>query len=188
MEGWCSVEKACAMAALILRTRPAISVEIGVFGGRSLVAQALACRHVGGLVWGVDPWKADAALCGVAERENIEWWSKIDYETIYRGCISAVLAQGLTQACNILRTTSDRAVLLFDDKSIDIVHIDGNHSEGASTLDVSMWLPKLKQGGHIWFDDTDWSSTKKAQNMLSEACDQLGNVGTCALYQKRGKL
>ena len=28
LEGWCSTEKACAMAGLVLREKPAVSVEI----------------------------------------------------------------------------------------------------------------------------------------------------------------
>jgi hypothetical protein len=53
------------MAALIRREKPSVVVEIGVFGGRSLVPQALALReNKQGVVYGIDPYTAAAATEG----------------------------------------------------------------------------------------------------------------------------
>lgn len=183
MPGWCSLEKANAMATMIVERKPAVVVEIGVFGGRSLLAMAFACQHAGvGRVHGIDPWTKEDALDSVQERENIEWWEKLDYETIYRVCLKAVIDQGVTGVCTIHRTTSERAVGLFDE--VDLLHIDGNHSEVSSCRDVRLWLPKVKSGGHVWFDDIDWPSTAKALGMLVESCERLSDVGTCAVFRK----
>ena len=189
LEGWCSEDKACAMASLITQVKPAISVEIGVFGGSSLIVQAYACRHIGvGRVYGVDPWSAAASLADAIEQKNVDWWSKVDYEKVYRGCLSAILSYDLSAVCSVFRTTSARAANLFD--GIDILHIDGNHSEVASTLDVALYFPKVKSGGYVWFDDIDWveggvPTTANAQRMLSEQCTKIDTIGNCALYQKK---
>lgn len=189
LEGWCSAEKARAMVELILEHRPAVSVEIGVFGGKSLVAQALAHKHIEhGHVYGIDPWTAGDALHGVQEKENIDWWRNLDYERIYRGCLEAVLHYDVNKYCTIVRTTSDRACPMFD--YIDILHIDGNHSEEASTLDVFLYLPKVRIGGFVWFDDVDWFSTKNAVRLVEERCEQIREIksekgGVCRLYKKR---
>lgn len=190
LEGWCSLEKARAMARLILEHRPAVSVEIGVFGGRSFVAQALTCKHLEhGHVFGVDPWRADDALRGVQEKENIDWWQKLDYERIYRDCLAAVIKYDVRNYCTVLRMSSEQAVSLIGD--VDVLHIDGNHSEEASTLDVMLYLPKVKTGGFIWFDDVDWYTTKNAVRLVEEACDKVREIAKtkknslCVLYQKR---
>lgn len=183
LDGWCSLEKAKAMVELVLEYRPLVSVEIGVFGGRSLIAQALACKSIQhGHVHGIDPWTAGDALNGVQEKENIDWWGKLDYQKIYRNCLVAVLEYDVSDYCTVLRMTSDRAHAAFD--YIDVLHIDGNHSEAASTLDVCLYLPKVRSGGYIWFDDVDWPTTKNAIRLVEERCEKISEVGTCSLYRK----
>jgi len=52
------------------------------------------------------------------------------------------------------------------DFEIDILHIDGNHEEISSCRDVELYVPKLKTGGYLWFDDANWKETKKAINLI----------------------
>ncbi|MBI2809024.1 MAG: hypothetical protein HYX68_28910 [Planctomycetes bacterium] len=47
LEGWCTPEKAQMLAALIIDALPALCVEIGVHGGKSLIPQAMALRQTG---------------------------------------------------------------------------------------------------------------------------------------------
>ncbi len=186
MDGWCSAERARAMMQLIDEERPSLCVEIGVFGGRSLVAMADACRQLGeGHVYGIDPWDADAALDSVEEEENIAWWSKLDYEQLYLRCLENVRTMKLESYVTIARTTSEHAAALFAPESVDVMHIDGNHSEAVSSRDVLLFLPLVRPLGHVWFDDMDWRSTRNAVRLLREQCDQVGAVGTCGLFKKR---
>jgi predicted O-methyltransferase YrrM len=72
---------------------------------------------------------------------------------------------------------------------IDILHLDGNHSAEASTRDVENYLPRLRRGGYLWFDDVNWPSTFAAQALVDAAgCVALGEVTTegqaCRLYRK----
>ena len=69
---------------------------------------------------------------------------------------------------------------------IDILHIDGNHSEEASFFDIVTYYPKVKSGGYIWFDDKNWATTKKAIDYLYENCIyiQMVDNGNCILFQK----
>jgi predicted O-methyltransferase YrrM len=50
----------------------------------------------------------------------------------------------------------------FQDRSLDMVFIDGNHSTAAVTNDIDVWLPKVKKGGVIAGDDISWGSVSKA--------------------------
>ena len=69
-----------------------------------------------------------------------------------------------------MKTTSAKAVEEFEDESIDILHIDGNHTEDSAYFDAVHWLPKVKQGGYIWFDDVNWSTTNKAVRYMKDYC------------------
>jgi hypothetical protein len=53
---------------------------------------------------------------------------------------------------------------------IDILHIDGNHSEWASSTDVVLWLPHLKPQGLLFMDDYDWESTQTAKRLIERQC------------------
>ena len=61
---------------------------------------------------------------------------------------------------------------------IDILHIDGNHSEQASYLDVTKWVPLVRSGGWIFFDDMTWFengvfTTARAVEWLNANCYKL---------------
>ena len=185
MEGWCWPEKALALADLILSTQPQIVVEIGVFGGRSLIPQAMALRTNGaGMIYGIDPWKLEAALEGENGPESEAWWrNNVNLHDIHRKCVEEIWRHGLDDWCVLLRCPSQRAVTLFP--SIDILHLDGNHSELASCRDVELYLPRIKHGGHVWMDDTDWQTTQRAVGLLEESTERIASVGACRLYRKR---
>ena len=47
----------------------------------------------------------------------------------------------------MIRTTSKEASLLFQNNSLDFVHIDANHSYESTKEDIELWYPKIKNGG-----------------------------------------
>lgn len=185
-EGWCSPEKAEAMAELIVEVRPKLSVELGVFGGRSLVAQAQAIRHAQipyGAVWGIDPWTVDAALDGDVGDANREWWSKIDIQAIRDGCLRGITERNLWPWVRVIVAKSSDCFRRFS--GVDVLHIDGNHSEEVSLGDVQNWLPTVRPGGYVWFDDANWSTTKLAVQILEDQCEFVKEVTGCRLYLVR---
>ena len=65
LEGWCSEQKASILVELVLKTRPEKIVEIGVFGGKSLVPMACALKENGsGKIYGIDPWSSAESVVG----------------------------------------------------------------------------------------------------------------------------
>lgn len=183
--GWCSEDKRAALVELVMQTEPEIAVDIGVFGGLSLLSTAAAMReNARGLVYGIDPWTVSACLEGDSGVENVNWWRKIDFDEVHRGCMRAITELDLWQNVRILAAPAQAVVEVFADDSIDILHIDGNHTEVASTRDVRLYLPKVRQDGHIWFDDCRWETTQKAAALLDAACDRVKEVGDCRLYRK----
>jgi hypothetical protein len=51
---------------------------------------------------------------------------------------------------------------LFEDTSVDLVYVDGNHSYSSVLLDATLYWPKLKKGGMMIFDDYNESGVKDA--------------------------
>lgn len=194
LQGWCTPEKATAMADLILAERPRVVVEIGVFGGASLIAQAMALRHVGhGHIYGIDPWLKEANLEGTNDPANDEWWAALDIEAIHRGCAAAIHQHHLDPWCTLIRNRSENVkdlfpIVGFAPSAIDILHLDGNHSAEASTRDVVNYLPRLKPGGYLWFDDVNWATTAPARELVECECKVVKDITTegqhCRLYRK----
>jgi len=184
LHGWCTFEKAKAMADLIVNVQPTLSVELGVFGGRSLIAQGLALRTIGGgVVWGIDPWTKEASIDGEVGEANRDWWSKLDINSIRESAVNSVTQFGLWKWIRIIVARSEHCYELF--RNIDILHIDGNHSEECSTRDVNLWVPRVRSGGYVWFDDADWPSTKLAISYMDRYCDTVHDVGGCRLFRVR---
>lgn len=189
--GWCSKEKAYALAETILSRRPDVCVELGVFGGSSLIPQAIAMKDTGaGRVIGVDPWTRDAALEEMRDEKNIDWWGKQDMESVYRHCEGNIKKYGVEQFCSLVRDKAENVAATFADESIGMLHIDGNHAELPAYKDATLWLPKLKPEGILFFDDIWWAdghdepTTRKAIVFLQQHCTKVRLVGDCMILQK----
>lgn len=192
--GFCSPQKFQAMYDLVRQVKPGVLVEIGVFGGRSLLAFASGCRaNQYGRTWGIDPYAAaeslvgyeggDAVAAGAPPIMDLKYWGALDYDSVHAGCLRAIEQLGLADYCRVLRETSRSAAARFSE--IDVMHIDGNHTEAAALGDVQLYAPKVRSGGYIFFDDVDWESTHKALDLLQETFSEVTNNGSYALYRKR---
>lgn len=165
--GWCGPFKGKRMAEL--SRGASMCIELGVFGGRGLVAMALTLAEQGfGRAHGIDPFTPDAALEGTNDKANDEWWGQLDYESVARAAQITLYQLKLTHCAQIIRMRSRDVACFYEDGSIDVLHQDSNHSEEVSTEEVELWTPKIAPGGYWIFDDTNWSSTHRAQRMLED--------------------
>ena len=189
IEGWCSKEKALNFIDLVLQTKPDVCVEIGIFGGASVFPVAATLQYLGkGVIVGIDPW--DKIECikyfdPIEDREHLEWWGKVNLQRIKETYFNLIAKHGFEEICVTLPTTSEKAATEIG--IIDILYIDGNHSEITSTQDVMLYLPKVRKGGYIWMDDALWPTTQHAIDLVLEACDviKLIDDGNCILFRKR---
>ena len=158
--GWCPVEKQRILAALVIGHHVQRAVEIGVFQGGSLLPLAAAMRLTGGHVLGIDPYSSSAA----GQHDNLErfvpivgadWHNRIDWDRLYRRVTAHIEQEGLSRHAALMRLTSDEAASVVA-PPLDLLHIDGNHDAQAVASDVSRWVPKVRPGGLIVVDDTDW--------------------------------
>lgn len=181
IEGWCTKEKALKMIEYI-SPRTMLCVELGVFGGRSLLPIALANKN--GVTVGIDAWSANSSIDGENDDANDEWWKKIDYDGMFKYTIELLKRNGCSNT-KLLREESSKAVDRFKNNSIDFLHQDSNHSEKISCAEVELYKNKVKQGG-IWvFDDTNWETTRKAQELLAGyGYIEIYDSGTWKIYKR----
>ncbi|MDE3045273.1 MAG: class I SAM-dependent methyltransferase [Verrucomicrobiota bacterium] len=185
LQGWCSQEKASILIDLALKIQPQVIVEIGVWGGKSLVPMACVLKaNQKGIAYGIDPWSNEASIEEVIHPDNKSYWGQVDHEAVKLGLVHKIWDFGLQDTIELIQSTSEDAPLIYD---IDILHIDGNHSEKTSYFDVMKWVPLVKKGGFIIFDDMTWYengvfTTARAVEWLNENCMKFAEFSDIAIW------
>jgi hypothetical protein len=77
-------------------------------------------------------------------------------------CLSVNDRLSIYDKFNHIRKPSSVAHDMFDDSSIDLIFIDGDHTYDAVKNDCILWWNKLKTGGIMCWDDYYWEGVKKA--------------------------
>lgn len=179
------MSKAHTLASLVIGLRPALTVEIGVWQGASLVPMALAHRAIGyGRVIAVDPWSPVASIQGQVNPEDVKWWSEVDHEKAYQTFITVLAEEGLSQFVEVVRARSDEYT---PPEGVGLFHCDGNHSDQA-VRDVQKFIPKMSSGGVIIMDDYEWTGrgVKKACAALESAgWIEYAKLGTGGLWRRK---
>lgn len=176
LPGWCDVEKAQTLAALVVALKPSVSCEIGVYGGRATLAMALAHKFIGkGQVVAIDPWSNDAATEGYVG-ENRDWWANQDLEAIYSGFIKKSFELSVSNVLRVLRNRSSEVPL---SGAIDLLLVDGQHTVEAER-DVVKFAPHIPVGGVIVMDDTGWTNNSDAP--VARAVEIVKRMGFKSLY------
>jgi predicted O-methyltransferase YrrM len=173
LHGWCSPEKGSFLVDLVLKTKPDTIVEIGVWGGKSFLPMAMALKeNQKGVAYGIDPWSSKESTQWVTEEVNKNFWEWANHDLVYNHLNEKIDLFGLRNQIILIKSTSEAAPPIG---GIDILHIDGNHSEHTSLFDVEKWVPLVKSGGWIIFDDMKWYengvfTTAKAGAWLDANC------------------
>lgn len=185
MHGWTTPEKARLLYELTLKSKPAVAVEIGVFGGRGTVAVALALKELGaGRIYAIDPWSAGESAKGQVEPIAEKWWGEQDHEAVYQSFLWHMRKQGVEKFVAVRRETSDVTVV---PENIGLLIIDGNHGEQA-VVDAKKFAPQVVLGGFCLLDDLDWQGgwVRRAEEFIKS----IGFVfvklidGQTGLYQR----
>lgn len=135
-------------------TLPEIFKELGFIRGAEVGVEKghyskTLCKAIPGLtLFGIDPWKAYRGY-----REHV---SQPKLEGFYEETVQRMKPYDF----RIFRAFSEEAHKYFDDRSLDFVYIDGNHSFLNVTQDIAFWSPKVKKGGIIAGHDYRRNSKK----------------------------
>ena len=174
LPGWCSPEKAEALAALVIALRPETSLEIGIYGGSSFLPIALAHQHIKtGTAYGIDPWDALASMKNESQ-ENQAWWRMQDYGKLHSDFMAKLMELDLYKWTHIFHKRSDEVT---PPTKIDLLHIDGSHTDQA-VRDVTRFASRVRLGGVVVMDDQEWTG-----GMVKVAIRNLLNIGFMQLYR-----
>jgi hypothetical protein len=128
---------------LIRNIKPVSIVELGVHRGTSFFSMCQAIKDSGYIpetISAIDTWKGDEH-------------SYLYDESVYVDFLKIQKLYYSNLPIKPIRKTFDEALLLFEDDSIDLLHIDGFHTYDAVRHDFETWFSKVKNGGVILFHD-----------------------------------
>jgi predicted O-methyltransferase YrrM len=110
-----------------------VGIEIGVLHGETTAFLMETMPNL--VLYGIDPYA-----------EYKDWDGNIVHENdfVYR---SMEARTSKYDNFTHLRMTSDDAVNMFEDESMDFVFVDGDHSYSQVKKDLANWYPKVRKGG-----------------------------------------
>jgi predicted O-methyltransferase YrrM len=148
-------------------------VEIGVFGGVSILNIIDLCIANGTKIVGVDPWDLTVPGDEVSQKLSMLRFHKENLKNAHDNLRSICNKLVYEDHITLLKEFSHRAVNSFEDESIDLLYIDGDHSYDAVLMDLDLWYPKVKKGKVIWGDDFSNKKygVKKAVNIFCKTKD-----------------
>lgn len=189
MHGWCDQGKRITLANLVIAIRPRCIVEIGVWGGQSLIPMAMAAQYISNVevrprVIAIDPWAAVESVKG-QEGADAKWWGdemgQPQHDVVYGSFIGKLMELGLRKTVEVHRQTSAQYNLTHP---IDIFHCDGNH--GPSALeDVKKFAPAIVPSGICILDDLNWTGGavgQAAEWLKANGFLELHPLGTGAVF------
>jgi Methyltransferase domain len=128
---------------LVAQLKPRLLVELGTDRGESYFTfcQSLAENKIGTHCFAVDTWLGDEQAGGYDETTwgEVSEHNRAHYENF----------------SSLVRSTFDEALSRFTSESIDLLHLDGLHTEVAVRHDVAAWLPKIAPGGILLMHDVN---------------------------------
>jgi len=131
-------------AAWLIKTiQPGIFVELGTHTGNSYFSfcQAIEEAKLATKCYSVDTWQGE---------EHAGYYDESVYQQV-----NTHNQQNYAHFSSLLRMTFDEAASLFENKSVQLLHIDGLHTYEAVRHDFETWLPKLAPGAIVLFHDTN---------------------------------
>lgn len=118
-------------------------LEIGSWMGLSsiIIANSLLAKlNLGSRIYCVDTWR------GSEEHQDLAVIKENQLFDVFR---QNVQASGLASLIHPQRGPSIEIAKFFDDQSLDIVFIDGDHSFEGCYADICAWYPKTKAEGKV---------------------------------------
>lgn len=139
-----------------------VFVEIGAYQGEGTMI--FSQEFPNSIIHSVDIWEKYVEDCSVYD---------MDYQQKVLEQAEINFDLRLPSMPNVIKhkMPSIEFAKLIDDKSVNFVYIDGNHSCSYVKQDITTWLPKIKDGGILAGHDYCWDSIKQALSELNIIVD-----------------
>lgn len=142
--GWFTPEQKKWYHNLVTSIKNGIIVEIGVYGGASLLSIASTCKVNRNQIYAIDLWD-QLKVCGgkeLAPEDPILLTQKTNKSKLER-----LITKEQLNFIHLMQTSSTIASKKFTPGSVDLVFIDGEHTFEAVKQDIDNWWKKVKAGG-----------------------------------------
>lgn len=137
----------CLYKTCIELPKPATVLEVGTFQGKSAFVMACALHGTGSRLICVDPiFIQDRIVCTDAHHA----WSA--YETSLRDVLCRLSKFNLAHIVSVVPGFSEWVFNKWDGTLLDMVLVDGAHTEPQVALDAR-WSQYVKPGGYCLYDD-----------------------------------
>jgi len=146
---------------IILENNAKTFLEIGIYGGATLLSLYDLAKENGIKIYGIDPHDKIEIYNGKSKEEvsdDIKHKAKNLFEDIRINLENIIKKYNLNDQITYLNDVSQNVVNKFENDSIDVLHIDGDHSTEGVYNDLLLYYPKVRMGGVIICDDADWPS------------------------------
>jgi hypothetical protein len=156
VEGWLTLAEAQRLYAAACQATDGrseiIAVEIGSWKGRSTIALAAGLRERGaGRLFAIDPHTGS-----IEHRKN-----GVPVDT-FAEFSANVRRAGLENWVVPLRKTAHEARAEFEAGSVSVLFIDGSHEYADVLVDIDDWLPTLRAGAVVGFNDPGYPGVSRA--------------------------
>jgi predicted O-methyltransferase YrrM len=181
IEGWCTERKALWLAELIADNGCRTVLEVGIYGGKSLIPMAIAIKKYapGGKVYGIEAWSNAVATQVSLHPQHDAWWANLDFKYIKTGFFRSVIANDVADVINVLDMSSDDAFKCLNAQRLtefDLIHVDSSKSEGEELHDCKTWSGLLRPGGILVMDDIGWPSVQVAREYVKSNLSVIDEV------------
>ena len=173
IEGWLTDEEIRLLFSLA--QRGGTVVEIGSYRGRSTVVLAEGIRAAGqGVVWAIDP------------HEGVAFFTP---GHVFSGADNAAFMRNVAPVGDVVRVINLPSGIVgrWWSLPVDLLWIDGDHTEQGARLDWDVWTPHLREGGIVALHDT---TTHPGVIALAEwvqsagGWEQVGAAGSIKAYRR----
>jgi cephalosporin hydroxylase len=122
------------MCCFVEKSNRKVLVEIGSYSGESTVIFSDFFEKI----YAIDPWQNNYSEGDIASTIQ-------DFKEIENLFDKRIYGKNIIK----IKSKGEDSLGLFDEKSIDVVYIDGNHEVKNVVSDIKNWIPKIKTGGYI---------------------------------------
>lgn len=136
-------------------------VELGVAAGRH--SEYILEKTGVDKLWSIDRW---AHVSGYDDDMNLP---QNEHDELYLYVCKKLSKFG--PRSSIIRSDTTLASSIFEDKSLDFVYVDADHSYEGCKKDLIAWIPKIRTGGIISGHDLNWDTVSRA---IEDALPQFG--------------
>lgn len=122
---------------------PKTGVEIGVYKAKT--SKALLFTFPDLCLSLVDPWKEWEEGSSYRKHKRTGNHTQDKWDQVYNEAMKNIALD--EHRAIVCKMTSEEAVDLFKDRSLDFVFLDGSHIFEDVKQDIEVWTPKVKKGG-----------------------------------------